>query len=81
VAPAHEPRDLVEAVAPQIARDPCPDAQARWTEAASELRARTAALDACLARRDYRCRRESAAMAPALSALEWAEQHVADACP
>lgn len=81
VPPAHEPRDLVEAVAPQIARDPCPGAQARWTEAASELRARTAALDACLTRGDYRCRRESAALAPALSALEWAEQHVADACP
>jgi hypothetical protein len=75
------PRGLVEAVAPRLASDPCPRAQARWREAAAAADERAAALRRCVASNAYRCREASAALAPALSALEWAEQQVEDACP
>ncbi|HLK09810.1 MAG TPA: hypothetical protein VKW76_00345 [Candidatus Binatia bacterium] len=78
---APPPRGLIEAVAPQLALDPCPRAQARWREAAQAADERAAALRRCVAAGTYRCREASAALAPALSALEWAEQQVDDACP
>jgi hypothetical protein len=68
-------------VAPRLASDPCPGAQARWREAARTADERAAALRRCVAAGAYRCREASAALAPALSALEWAEQQVEDLCP
>jgi hypothetical protein len=78
---APPPHGLLEAVAPRLASDPCPGAQARWREAARAADERAAALRRCVAAGAYRCREASAALAPALSALEWAEQQVEDACP
>lgn len=78
---APPPRGLLEAVAPRLASDPCPGAQARWREAARAVDERAAALRRCVAAGAYRCREASAALAPALSALEWAEQQVEDLCP
>jgi hypothetical protein len=72
----------VEAVEQRLAPlDACDRARARWRDAAAGLREQAAALDRCLAGAGYRCRPEAAALAPALSALEWAEQRVEDACP
>ena len=41
----------------------------------------SAALTQCLGGGSYRCRPQAAALAPALSALEWAEQQVETSCP
>ncbi|MFN8544636.1 MAG: hypothetical protein U0807_10605 [Candidatus Binatia bacterium] len=75
------PRGLIEAVAPQLAQDPCDRARTRWRDAAAAARTRSEAFSRCLAAGGYRCRAESAGLAPALSALEWAEQQLDDACP
>jgi len=80
-AAAPPPRSVVEAVAPRLALDPCPRARARWDEAARVADARAGAFTRCLRSGSYRCRAEGAAIAPALTELEWAEQQVEDACP
>lgn len=81
--PAPEPpaRSVAEAVLPALRVDPCQRARARWDEAARAVDARAAALGACLRSGSYRCRQAGAALAPALTDLEWAEQEVEDACP
>ncbi len=61
--------------------DPCVAARERWRRAAADAEARAAALGRCLRAVDYRCRPAAAALAPALSELEWAEQQVEAACP
>ena len=66
-------------IAPHI--DPCPAATQRWRTARDSVRTTMRALDDCLAGPIRTCRREAAALAPALSALEWSEQTLADACP
>jgi len=81
-APAPSPRGLAEAVREQIApRDPCAHAHERWREAAATITDRSLTLRRCLDALGYRCRAEAAAIAPALAALEWAEQQVEAACP
>jgi hypothetical protein len=59
----------------------CTRARERWQEAARRAGGLAADLQRCLAAGSYQCRSAAAAMAPALSELEWAEQQVADACP
>jgi hypothetical protein len=59
---------------------PCERARARWRDAAAVAGERAALLGRCLEAMGYRCRSESAALDPALSALERAEQQVEDAC-
>lgn len=61
--------------------DPCPRARDRWREVAEMARERTAALTRCLEGDSFRCRPMAAALAPALTDLEWAEQEVEAACP
>ncbi len=61
--------------------DPCEAARARWRAAAATAETRAAALTACLRAGDYRCRAAGAALAPALSELEWSEQQIEAACP
>src|SRR5436853_483071 len=82
VVPWQEPgRHVGEAVARQLAAAaPCERARARWRDAAGTAGELSTALGRCLESGSYRCRRESAALAPALTALEWAEQQVEDAC-
>jgi hypothetical protein len=72
-----------EEEAPRLPRrvDPCDAARARWQRAAADAEARAAALNRCLRAGAYRCRPAGAAMAPALTELEWAEQQVEAACP
>jgi hypothetical protein len=80
-APEPPPQGLGEAVARRLARiDSCDRARARWREAAGAARERAAILAQCLDAGGYRCRTEAAAIAPALSALEWAEQQVESTC-
>jgi len=59
----------------------CTRARERWQEAARRAIGLAADLQHCLAAQSYQCRSAAAAMAPALSEIEWAEQQVADACP
>lgn len=61
--------------------DPCPAAHQEWRRARDTVRTTMRQLDDCLRDERPRCRQEAAALAPALSALEWAEQSLADACP
>ena len=76
------PRRLGQAIARQLsAAAPCERARAKWREAADNAGELSTALGRCLEGGGYRCRRESAALAPALTALEWAEQQVDAACP
>jgi hypothetical protein len=63
------------------AADRCARARENWRAAADAAHERTAALDRCLVGAGYRCRTEAAAVAPALSSLEWAEQEVDERCP
>jgi len=75
------PRGLVEAVARELPlATACPRAQADWRNVAAEVSARTHDLTRCLEGGGYHCRREAAALAPALSELEGAEQRVDQAC-
>jgi hypothetical protein len=62
------------------AADRCARARARWREASVTAREQAAALTRCLQATGYRCRAESAALAPTLAGLEWAEQQVEAAC-
>jgi len=79
--PAPPPRSLTEEVERRLAQAaPCERARARWRDAAAAADARAAALRGCLAAGSYRCRAEGAALGPALSALDWSEQQVDDAC-
>ena len=66
-------------LAPRV--DPCPGAQAHWRDARDAVRRAMRTLDDCLSGDRHQCRREAAALAPALSTLEWSEQGLADACP
>jgi hypothetical protein len=81
--PAAAPaRGLAEAVGRQVGlADACARARARWDEAARAADELAGTLSRCLRQGGYRCRAASAALAPALSRLEWAEQEVEDACP
>lgn len=78
--PTTAPRGLIEALAPAAA-DPCATARGRWAEAARVTTERIDTLRRCLEGGQYRCRAAAAAVAPALSELEWSEQQVNDACP
>ncbi len=62
-------------------RDTCTAAKERWREAADAARDRATALTRCLDGDSHRCRPVAAALAPALTTLEWAEQQVEAACP
>ena len=80
--PAEPPaRSLGEALVRQLPAGDCDRARARWKDAARQADELAAALTRCLRAGSYRCREASAALAPALTALEWAEQQVDDACP
>ena len=72
-----------EEQAPRLPRatDPCDAARERWRRAAAAAESRQAELTECLRGGSYRCRSVAAAVAPALSELEWAEQQVEAACP
>jgi hypothetical protein len=72
-----------EEQAPRLPRatDPCDAAHERWRRAAAAAESRQAELTECLRGGSYRCRSVAAAVAPALSELEWAEQQVEAACP
>jgi len=76
-SPPEEERPLLSE---RIAAARCDSARARWREAADAVRARTDALRHCLDETSYQCRERAAAVAPALTDLEWAEQQVADRC-
>jgi hypothetical protein len=82
-APAPEPPPgESEAEAPRWPLgDKCARAKERWHEVAETARERTAALTRCLEGDSFRCRPVAAALAPALTDLEWAEQQVEAACP
>jgi len=58
----------------------CERARARWREAGTAARERATTLSRCIEGTGYRCHSESAALAPALSELEWAEQQVEASC-
>ncbi len=75
-APSPTPAEV-----PLAAPNPCQRARARWQDAGATARARLSALSRCLEGTSYRCRVEAAALEPALSELEWAEQQVEAACP
>ncbi len=79
--PAQSPEQPEEA--PRLPRrvDPCDAAHERWRRAAADADARAGELSRCLRGGSYRCRAAAAAMGPALSELEWAEQQVEAACP
>jgi len=74
------PVSAAEAKQPLSAAAPCERARARWREAASNAGVRLTALSRCLDALRYRCQAESAAVAPALAALESVEQQVDAAC-
>jgi len=59
---------------------PCERARARWRDAAADAGTRAAALGRCLDAMRYRCSAESAALAPALTALDAIERQVDAAC-
>jgi hypothetical protein len=65
----------------QLPAGDCDRARARWKEAARSADELATTLTRCLRAGGYRCREASAALAPALTALEWAEQQVDDDCP
>jgi hypothetical protein len=71
----------VEARRPLGDAAPCERARARWREAAAAAAEHAAALGHCLEAMSYRCRADSAALAPALDALESIERQVEAACP
>jgi hypothetical protein len=75
------PRGLVKDVQQRLAEaGGCERARARWREAGTAARERASALSRCIDTTGYRCRSQSAALAPALSELEWAEQQVEASC-
>jgi hypothetical protein len=59
---------------------PCERARERWRAAAVEANERIAALNRCLDAVRYRCRAESAALAPALAVLDTTQREVDAAC-
>ena len=73
--PAAKPL-LTERIAEQL----CERARTRWRDAAARVREASATLARCLDAESYRCRDAAAALAPALTDLEWAEQQVEDRC-
>jgi hypothetical protein len=72
-APAEVKRPVPDAA-------PCERARARWREAADDVQERTAALNRCLDAGRYACRRETAALGPALATLDSIEREVDAAC-
>jgi len=79
--PPSPPRGLVPDIQQRIGRvGSCERARARWRDAGAVARDHATALSRCLDGSSYRCRAESAALAPALSELEWAEQQVDANC-
>ena len=81
-SPAEPPaRSLGEAIVRQLPAADCDRARASWKDAAQSADDLAGALTRCLRAGSYRCRDASAALAPALTALEWAEQQVDDGCP
>jgi hypothetical protein len=80
--PPTEPPAAAEAEAPRWPLgDRCANAKDRWREVAATARERAVALTRCLEGDSFRCRPVAAALAPALTDLEWAEQQVEAACP
>jgi hypothetical protein len=79
---AAEPAPEDSPAAPLIAVvDPCRRARDHWAAAAYTLREGMDTLARCLDAESYACRASAAALAPALTDLEWAEQRVESACP
>src|SRR5262249_9495655 len=80
--PTTHPRQE-EAQSPRLPRatDRCDAARECWRRGAAAAESRQAELTECLRGGSYRCRSVAAAVAPALSELEWAEQQVEAACP
>jgi len=75
------PRGLAKDVQQRLAQvGGCERARARWREAGTAARERATTLSRCIEGTGYRCHSESAALAPALSELEWAEQQVEASC-
>ena len=75
------PRGLAKDVQQRLAQvGGCERARARWREAGTTARERATTLSRCIEGTGYRCHSESAALAPALSELEWAEQQVEASC-
>jgi hypothetical protein len=75
------PRGLAKDVQQRLAQaGGCERARARWREAGTAARERATTLSRCIEGTGYHCRSESAALAPALSELEWAEQQVEASC-
>ena len=75
------PRGLAKDVQQRLAHaGGCEQARARWREAGTAARERANTLSRCIEGTGYHCRPESAALAPALSELEWAEQQVEASC-
>jgi len=76
------PRGLSEDVARRLAAlGSCARARTRWRDAADRVSDLSGRLTRCLGGAGYRCHAESAALAPALTDLEWAEQQVDESCP
>ena len=64
----------------QMDASPCERARAGWRDVAADASARAAGLARCLDAMRYGCRAESAALAPALRALESMERQVEATC-
>jgi hypothetical protein len=75
------PAEVLPGLRERLAADACRRARERWATAAAAARTATGALDRCLGESPYRCRAATAAVAPRLADLEWAEQEVAERCP
>jgi len=79
--PPPPPRGLIPDIQQRIGRvGGCERARARWRDAGATARDHATALSRCIDGSSYRCRAESAALAPTLSELEWAEQQVEANC-
>ena len=75
------PRGLAKDLQQRLAQvGDCERARARWREAGTAARELATTLSRCIEGTGYRCHSESAALAPALSELEWAEQQVEASC-
>jgi hypothetical protein len=79
--PPPPPRGLIPDIQQRIGHvGGCERARARWRDAGATARDHATALSRCIDGSSYRCREESAALAPTLSELEWAEQQVEANC-
>ena len=64
----------------QVDASPCEQARASWRDVAADASARAAGLARCLDAMRYGCRAESAALGPALRALDSMERQVEATC-